>query len=183
MKAIERIETKKNFDVIKQDALERINNPKYQYECLAILLGLETGLRASDLLKLKTSNISYNEDANRYEVITHIQKTDVKNHRTQISNTTYKAIKRIVKDNDTYIFANKKNNNKLFSRIWLTKRTKLRYGFSFHELRRISAKWILKDGTILDAQKHLAHKRTTSTDKYLNITEQDYLDRMQHKYA
>ena len=57
MKAIERIETKQNYNTIKVDALERFQLDKYKYECLAILIGLDSGLRASDLLQLKASNI------------------------------------------------------------------------------------------------------------------------------
>ena len=80
MKAIERIETKQNYETIKADALERFNDIKYTYECIAILIGLDTGLRVSDLLRLKVSDITYNEDANRYECKSYIKKTDVRTH-------------------------------------------------------------------------------------------------------
>ena len=93
MKAIERIETKQNYNTIKVDALERFQLDKYKYECLAILIGLDSGLRASDLLQLKASNIIYNEESNRYECLSYIQKTKVSNHRTLLSSATYKAFK------------------------------------------------------------------------------------------
>ena len=77
MKAIERIETKENYEVIKQDALERFKEDKYKYETLAILIGLDTGLRASDLLNLKANDITYNEVADRYECVSSVKKTKV----------------------------------------------------------------------------------------------------------
>ncbi len=180
MKAIERIETKQNYNTIKVDALERFQLDKYKYECLAILIGLDSGLRASDLLQLKASNIIYNEESNRYECLSYIQKTKVSNHRTLLSSATYKAFKSMNIDSG-YIFTNPKTN-KLFSRIWLSKRTKLRYGFSFHTLRKISAKRILEVGMLSDAQKHLGHKRISSTDHYLDVTENDSLDRISSLY-
>jgi integrase len=180
MKAIDRIETKENYTIIKIDALERFKEEKYKFECLAILIGLDSGLRASDLLQLKASNISYNEESNRYECLSNIKKTDVKDHRTLLSTDTYKAFKSM-NITDGYIFTNPKTNN-LFSRIWLSKRTKLRYGFSFHTLRKISAKRILEVGMLSDAQKHLGHKRISSTDHYLKVTENDSLDRVSSLY-
>ena len=179
-KTIDRIETKEHYSTIKIDALERISIEKYKYECLAILLGLDTGLRASDLLNLKTDAITYNEMKGRYECVSNIKKTGVKNHRTLISTTTYRAFKSL-NISDGYIFRNPKTD-RLFSRIWLTKRTKLRYGFSFHTLRKISAKRILEVGMLSDAQKHLGHKRISSTDHYLKVTENDSLDRISSLY-
>ena len=181
MKAIERIETKQSYEVIKADALERFKDEKYTYECLAILIGLDTGLRASDLLKLKVSDISYNEEANRYECKSNIQKTKVAEHTTLLSRDTYKAFKTLSLTSG-YIFTNPKTD-KLFSRIWLSKRTNLRYGFSFHTLRKISAKRILEVGTLADAKRHLAHKRISSTDAYLKVSERNSLDRVSSLYS
>ena len=180
MKAIEKIETKENYEVIKQDALERFQEDKYKYETLAILIGLDSGLRASDLLNLKASDITYNEIEDRYECVSSIKKTKVASHKTQLSKATYKTFKAL-NINSGYIFSNPKTGN-LFTRIWLTKRTKLRYGFSFHNLRKISAKRILEVGTLADAQRHLAHKRISSTDAYLKVTEQNSLDRVSVLY-
>ena len=180
MKSIERIETKQNYETIKADALERFNDIKYSYECLAILIGLDTGLRVSDLLRLKVSDISYNEDSNRYECKSYIKKTNVSEHTTLISRETYKAFKTLCLDSG-YIFTNPKTNS-LFTRIWLSKRTNLRYGFSFHTLRKISAKRILEVGTLADAKRHLAHKRISSTDAYLKVSEKNSLDRVSSLY-
>ena len=180
MKSIERIETKQNYETIKADALERFNDIKYTYECLAILIGLDTGLRVSDLLRLKVSDITYNEDANRYECKSYIKKTDVSGHTTLLSRATYKAFKSLCLDSG-YIFTNPKTNS-LFTRIWLSKRTNLIYGFSFHTLRKISAKRILEVGTLADAKRHLAHKRISSTDAYLKVSEKNSLDRVSSLY-
>ena len=180
MKAIERIETKENYEVIKQDAIERFVEDKYKYEALAILIGLDSGLRASDLLNLKVEDITYNEIKDRYECVSSIKKTKVANHKTTISKATYKTFKAL-KIHSGYIFINPKTD-RLFTRIWLTKRMKLRYGFSFHNLRKISAKRILEVGTLADAQRHLAHKRISSTDAYLKVSVEDSLDRLSVLY-
>ena len=179
-KTIDIIETKENYHTIKTDALERITNSKYSYECLAILIGLDTGLRASDLLHLKTDAFRYNESKGRYECTSYVKKTNTNNHKTLVSLDTYKAFKSL-NISDGYIFTNPKTNN-LFTRIWLTKRTKLRYGFSFHTLRKISAKRILEIGTIADAQRHLCHSRISSTNTYLKVKENDSLDRLSSLY-
>lgn len=176
MKAIERIETKENYEVIKQDCLERFKIDKYRYEALAILIGLDTGLRASDLLNLKAEDITYNDVKDRYECVSSIKKTKVVNHKTILSIATYKTFKAL-NINSGNIFRNPNTGN-LFSRIWLTKRTNIRYGFSFHNLRKISAKRVLEVGTLADAQRHLAHKRISSTDAYLKVSEQNSLDRL-----
>jgi len=180
MKAIQRIETKQNYHVIKADALERITDSKYTFECLAILIALDTGLRASDLLRLKASDISYNEETNSYQCKSYIKKTDTKDHIRPLSTDTYKAFKSIKFINNNLFFNPK--TCKLFTRIWLTKRTTLRYGFSFHNIRKISAKRILEVGTIADAQLHLAHKRITSTNTYLKVSEKDSLERIRSLY-
>jgi len=180
MKALDRIETKQDYEVIKRDALERFKDKRYSYECLAILIGLDTGLRASDLLRLRVKDISYNEDCNRYECLSNIQKTNVTNHVTIISRDTHKAFKAL-SYNSEYIFTNIKTND-LYTRFWLSKRTNLRYGFNFHTLRKISAKRILEVGTLSDAQRHLAHKRASSTDAYLKVSEKSSLDRISVLY-
>jgi integrase len=181
MKAIGRIETKQNYQVIKEDALERFADAKYSYECLAILIGLDTGLRVSDLLKLKVEDIKYNEDKNRFECVSDIKKTGVSNHKTLLSSDTYKALKSL-NITEGYIFINPKTN-KFFTREWLSKRSKLRYGFSFHTMRKISAKRMLEVGTLADAQRHLAHSKIASTNTYLKVGEQDSLDRISSLYS
>jgi hypothetical protein len=79
------------------------------------------------------------------------------------------------------IFLNPKTN-RLFTSIWLSNRTKLIYCFSFHTLRKVSAKEVLKVIGLSGAQKHLAHERISSTDKYLKVTEEDYLTRLSKFY-
>lgn len=174
------LSTAETFDDLRRDASIRSREDKYKYECLAILIGIDTGLRASDLLNLKTNSISYNKSKNRYECISDIKKTGVKNHKTLLHSNTYEIFKSFNLP-DGYIFTNPKTD-KLFTRIWLTKRTKLRYGFSFHTLRKISAKRLLEVGTIADAQRHLAHSRISSTNTYLKVSEEDSLDRVGKLY-
>jgi integrase len=174
------LSVKEQFEDIRRDASIRSRKEEYKYECLAILIGLDTGLRASDLLNLKTDSITYNKSKDRYECVSDIKKTGVKNHKTLLYSNTYDIFKSLNLP-DGYIFTNPKTGN-LFTRIWLTKRTNLRYGFSFHTLRKISAKRLLEVGTIADAQRHLAHKRISSTNTYLKVGEEDSLDRVGKLY-
>jgi integrase len=182
MRKVMTLETNERFDLVQNYAqvdLE-LNADKYRFECIAFLLALDTGLRASDLLNLKITDITFNSDLRRYECRSDIKKTGVKNHLTLISRKTFEAVKTL-DHRITYIFTNP-NTNQRFTRFWLYKRAKLRYGFTFHTLRKISAKRILDVGTLADAQRHLAHKRISSTDKYLGVSEKDSLDRLSVLY-
>jgi len=164
---------------LKSDAI----NP---YEALAYLLALETGLRASDLLRLKTDSVK--SDLNgRYYIVSDIQKTKETNHRVWISKETYNLIQNIIDtksifNRNQFLFTNPKTH-KQFTRFWLYKRSKLMFGYNFHNLRKVSAKHILKVGTLADAQRHLAHKRITTTDHYLNVSEKDSLERIKSLYG
>jgi len=63
--------------------------------------------------------------------------------------------------------------------MWLSKRTSLRYGFSFHTLRKNISNISIKRSWVVGVhKKHLAHKRISSTDKYLGVTENDHLSRL-----
>lgn len=152
---------------VKYDALERINNKKYSYECLAIIIGLQTGLCASDLLNLKTENIIYNESKNRYECISDIKKTGAKNHRTLISFNTILYFSTFILIPNRYIFTNPKTG-KLFTHNWLDNRTKLRYGLPFDTLRTMTYEFLLEDCELLDVHKYLGHKRIFPKDDYLD---------------
>ena len=182
MRKVMTLETNERFDLVQNYAQVDLElyGDKYRFECIAFLLALDTGLRASDLLNLKITDITFNSDLRRYECRSDIKKTGVKNHLTLISRKTFEAVKTL-DHRITYIFTNP-NTNQRFTRFWLYKRAKLRYGFTFHTLRKISAKWILEGSTLVDAQRHLAHKRISSTDKYLGVSEKDSLDRLSVLY-
>ena len=159
-------------------------------ESLAYLVALETGLRVSDLLKLKYMFFQYDKTLDKYTFTSNIQKTKSK-HIGVISDETYQYIKdyrNAVNSHYTtlneYIFFNYKTG-KLYSRQWLHKRIKKvgeKLEFSncgVHSLRKASAIKVLNEtGSLSMAQYHLTHKRTTTTDKYLGVTQKTALEQL-----
>ena len=158
------------------------------YEALAILLALDTGLRASDMLNLKANDIYFNDVARWYECKSYIQKTNVPDHIRTIALDTYNLYKAIldetyIKHTNDFIFTNPKTN-KQFTRFWLNKRAKLLFGFNWHKLRKISAMYVInKGGTLVDAKIHLAHKRISSTDSYLGVSQKQNQERLKSLYG
>ena len=82
------------------------------------------------------------------------------------------------------VFYNYKTN-KPYTRQWLHKRIKLtseKLGFincGVHSIRKASAIKVLNStGSLSLAQYHLTHKRATTTDKYLGITEASALEKL-----
>jgi len=170
------------------------NNKAYSLdrktESLAYLLALETGLRVSDLLLLKYDDFKHNNELNRYCFTTNIQKTKGV-HTGVISNELYNtvemfesAVKSEYNGRSQYIFFNYKVG-KVYSRQWLHKRIKLiseKLGFEncgVHSIRKASAINVLnKTGSLSMAQYHLSHKRATTTDLYLGVTEKSALQQL-----
>jgi len=159
-------------------------------ESLAYLIALETGLRVSDLLKLKYNEINFNNEIDKYLFTTSIKKTK-NSHTGVISNELYNYIqsfKETVKKefgfNSEYIFYNYKTNN-IYTRQWLHKRFRLlaeKLGFAntgAHSIRKASAIKVLDStGNLSIAQYHLTHKRATTTDKYLGVTQASTLEQL-----
>ena len=103
-------------------------------EGLAFLLALETGLRVSDLLKLKFKSFSYNSDikAHTFTVVLIKSKSS---HTGVVSNELYKMIEFFSKslvvdhgldiyDKSEFIFYNYSTYS-LYTRQWLHKRIKI----------------------------------------------------------
>ena len=159
-------------------------------ESLAYLIALETGLRVSDLLKLKYNEINFNNEIDKYLFTTSIKKTK-NSHTGVISNELYNYIQSfketVKKDfgfNSEYIFYNYKTNN-IYTRQWLHKRFRLlaeNLGFEnagVHSIRKASAIKVLDStGSLSIAQYHLTHKRATTTDKYLGVTQASTLEQL-----
>jgi integrase len=185
-----------NYNRLYDEAERYIKgNPKKYFldrktEYLAYLVALETGLRVSDLLLLKYDSFSFNRNLHKYCFITHIKKTN-STHTGVISSKLYEIIdgmKVIINeegyDSNDYIFYNYKTN-KPYTRQWLHKRIKImgdRLGFvncGVHSIRKASAIKVLdKTGSLSMAQYHLTHKRATTTDKYLGVTQASALEQL-----
>ena len=86
--------------------------------------------------------------------------------------------------NSDYIFYNYKTNN-LYTRQWLHKRFRLlseTLGFEdagIQSIRKASAIKVLNStGSLSIAQYHLTHKRATTTDKYLGVSQASSLEQL-----
>lgn len=158
-------------------------------ESLAYLIALETALRVSDLLTLRYEDFTFNKDLNTYIFTTKIKKTNVK-HTSVISKELYnhlQSFRNEIKKSfnlNPHIFWNY-NNSKFYTRQWLHKRIKLLSedlkmdNISMHSLRRASAIKVLdKTGSLSLAQYQLSHKRASTTDKYLNVTQKTALEQL-----
>lgn len=185
-----------NYDDFYTEARKLFFEPTKVYsldrktENLAYLIALETALRVSDLLTLKYEDFSFNKDLNTYIFSTTIKKTGGE-HTGVISNELYsylqmfkEEIKRTYNVLDRHIFWNY-DNSKLYSRQWLHKRIKMLGdklnidNISMHSLRRASAIKVLdKTGSLSITQYQLSHKRASTTDKYLNVTQKTALDQL-----
>lgn len=160
-------------------------------EALAYILALETGLRVSDLLNLKYSDIEYNAELKKHVFTCYVSKVK-KEHKGVVSAEAYNYIelyKNIIKTcyngfSDVHVFYNYKTN-KLYSRQWLHKRIKLISemlgldNIGMHSIRKSSAINVLdKTGSLSMAQYHLTHSRATTTDNYLKVTEKSALEKL-----
>lgn len=185
-----------NYDKLYNEARKMFFNDSSAYslerksEYLAYLLALESGLRVSDLLDQKYYNFSYNEKLGKHCFTTYIKKTKSQ-HTGVISNELYHyiqeykdAVRTIYNRSSEYIFYNFKNN-KPYTRQWLHKRIKmiakkLKFkNVGVHSIRKASAIHVLdKTGSLSMAQYHLSHKRATTTDKYLGVTQATALEQL-----
>jgi integrase len=185
-----------NYDKMYNESRKMFFNNSDTYsierksEYLAYLLALESGLRVSDLLEQKYDNFTFNQKIEKYCFTTLIKKTK-NQHTGVISNELYHyiqeykdAVRVIHNRSSEYIFYNYRTN-KPFTRQWLHKRIKMvakKLKFKktgVHSIRKASAIHVLdKTGSLSMAQYHLSHKRATTTDKYLGVTEASALEQL-----
>lgn len=185
-----------NYDKLYNEARKMFFSDSTAYslerksEYLAYLLALESGLRVSDLLEQKYSNFTFNDKLGRYCFATYIKKTKGQ-HTGVISNELYHyiqeykdTVRAIHNWSSDYIFYNYKND-KPYTRQWLHKRIKLvaaklrLKNVGVHSIRKASAIHVLdKTGSLSMAQYHLCHKRATTTDKYLGVTQATALEQL-----
>jgi integrase len=161
---------------------------------LLVLVGLETGLRISDLLLLKYSDISKND----IDIDINIQlKKTKKNHTSPISHSLYDTIENHRLNNRTtfgysnkYLFYNYSNKS-LYSRVWASNRISVanKNGLmgevldvaGCHSLRRSSAINVFeRTNDIRLASAHLGHKNIVTTSAYLQETEKSNLSKLRN---
>jgi len=180
---------RKNLEKLKKDNTKGYHLDR-RTENIAYLFALESGLRVSDLLNIKHSDIKNDTDLMMYTFTTKIRKT--KNTHTGIlSHDLYQYLiefKDVIRNSkgkaNDLIFYNY-NNGKPYTRQWLYKRIKI-IGKKLdidhcgvHSIRKASAINVLnKTGSLSLAQYHLTHKRATTTDNYLNVSKKTALEQL-----
>ena len=164
---------------------------------LVLLMGLETGARISDLLKMKYSDIEEMKDRpNTYTITFHVEKS--KTDHTWVISADLKgkidATREYMKTMHGYygdiIFYNP-TTEKQFSRVWASKRIGIanRLGkmgeiikvAGSHSLRKASAHHLFDASKDLRlVQTLLKHKNIATTSKYLGLDEQEALSKAIH---
>jgi len=165
-------------------------------EAIMIMLGIDTALRISDLLKLKYSDIEVSGEYGKPLIHTYITKTK-KNITIPISFSTlrhleiYKSwVKLCYGANGTseYIFFNY-HTGKTYSRQWSHKRLVIANNAGLlgnkvevagaHSLRKTGANHIYEiTKDIRDAQYLLGHKNIMQTETYLAVDKKKALERL-----
>ena len=164
---------------------------------LVLLIGLETGARIGDLLKMKYSLIEeIKNKPNVYTITFYVEKSDA-NHKWLISSklknkidTTREYMKTIHGYYGDMIFYNPKTE-KQFGRVWASKRIAIanRLGkmgeiikvAGSHSLRKAAAHNLFDRSQDLRlVQSLLKHKNIATTSKYLGLEEQEALSKAIH---
>jgi len=164
---------------------------------LVLMLGLETGARISDLLRMQYSDISEMKDRpNVYVIDFYIKKTDSR-HKWIISaklKHRIDATREYMKGEHGYygdlIFYNP-NVKKAFGRVWASRRIAVanRLGkmgevvdvAGSHSLRKASAHHLFERSQDLRlVQSQLKHKNIATTSRYLGLEEKQALDKAVH---
>jgi len=154
-----------------------VNDMRFYLLCL---MALESGARVSDLLKLDFNAIDTDNNVISYE------NSKSKKHQEQrISDNLISYINRYKQTLielglfDSSIFYNA-NKRAILSRVTANRRTQKEYKINFHELRKISGKNIANQKGVVLASKFLGHSKVSTTDIYLSISKDDYLNQMKN---
>ncbi|MEM1484946.1 tyrosine-type recombinase/integrase [Oscillospiraceae bacterium PP1C4] len=159
------------------------NNPKY---AVIFKLGINTGLRISDIIPLKVSDI-YNENMQFWEHLTLVEKKTSKEKRIKLNDTLRKCLSQYIKQNemsrDDYLFHSRKGGH--LGRIQVYKVFTEAAGalgiehFGTHSLRKTWGYWTYKIskyniGLIMDT---FNHSSPSVTLRYIGIS-QDQKDEL-----
>jgi integrase len=153
-----------------------------------VSLGIDTMLRAGDLLKLLVQDITNHKGDIKDEIIMKQQKTK-EPHIVIISDETKVYLKDWItkskKYEDDYLFTSKRDDNKPLSVRWYSELIKEwcnllgldSKDYSTHSIRRTRASLIYrKTGNIEAVRLLLGQKSVSSTSSYLNLDKQEALN-------
>mgnify|MGYP003679744587 CR=1 FL=1 len=130
---------------------------------LLCLLALESGARVSDLLKLSWHSVDFE--------LLKVSYMNTKGKKRQSANLTRTLIGYILRYRKTL------ESNNVY-RVTANRRTQKEFGINFHQLRKESAKNVATYKGVVMASKHLGHSRVSTTDIYLGVSEEEFLDGM-----
>ena len=142
---------------------------------LLVILALETGARVSDLLNIKINDFRQLDDAT---LLDYKNKKGKKKQTIRISEKTTNKVNTYMEDKESsFIFYNAKKGS-LMSRITANRRCTATFDFNFHNLRKIAGKNIAKQKGVVYASKFLGHSRVSTTDIYLGISDEQFIEDM-----
>ncbi|MEG9326549.1 tyrosine-type recombinase/integrase [Salinimicrobium catena] len=193
-----------NYTQAKQYALDLFHEKGNSYqqdkkvEALLILIGIDTGFRVSDLLKLKYSDISTDNQYGKPVITGYVHKKKRFEHKPLSTNThrlieAYSNYCMLHNGNaEDLIFYNYKSN-KPYTRQWAHKRLNKANDAGLlgkkvktagaHSLRRTAGANIYnKTKDLRDVQFLLGHDRMKQTEHYLKLDQTEALDRLHRLY-
>jgi integrase len=142
---------------------------------LLVILALETGARVSDLLNIKINDFRQIDTAT---FLDYKNKKGKKKQTVRISEKTAFKVNTYMEDKESsFIFYNEKKGS-LMSRITANRRCTATFNFNFHNLRKIAGKNIANQKGVVSASKFLGHSRVSTTDIYLRISDEQWLEDM-----
>ena len=142
---------------------------------LLVILALETGARVSDLLNIKINDFRQVDNAT---LLDYKNKKGKKKQTIRISEKTTFKVNAFMEDKESnFVFYNAKKGS-LMSRITANRRCTATFDFNFHNLRKIAGKNIANQKGVIYASKFLGHSRVSTTDIYLGISDEQWLEDM-----
>lgn len=144
---------------------------------LLSLLALESGARASDLLKLTWDQIDVDNMIVSYK--NHKSKKMQQQNVTQTFISYLRRYREVVEGKyfNNHIFYNHYKHSTM-SRVTANLRTNKEFNINFHELRKQAAKNICRQKGVVITSRFLGHSKVSTTDIYLNVSGKVYLEHM-----
>lgn len=177
------LKNKKQIELMKK--ILKSNNMR---DYLLFVMGINVGLRISDLLNIRISDVVNINGRVKNEVTIQEGKTD-KTRTFTINKSTSNAIKEYLSelndyDMDWYLFKSRKGENKAISRVqaWQVlndsaKLAGIKEDIGTHTLRKTFGYWSYKQGIdITLLQKIFNHSSPSITLRYIGITQEDIRD-------
>lgn len=170
-------------DRAKIDAMKKVLKSESLRNYLLFVMGVNTGLRVSDLLELRVSDV-WNTGKPR-EVVTLKERKTGKARQFRLNQSTSKAIIEymgsINLENDCYLFVSRKGHNRPISRIqaWeilnsAAKTVGISEKIGTHTLRKTFGYHAYQQGIdITLLQKVFNHSAPSITLRYIGITQDD----------